>query len=34
VLLAVGEMVAKGMIEKLIETGRCYGIDRNTWNSF
>jgi hypothetical protein len=27
VLLATGEMMAKGMIEKLIEIGRCYGIE-------
>ena len=27
VLLATGEIVAKGMIEKLIEIGRCYGIE-------
>jgi ABC-type hemin transport system ATPase subunit len=27
VLLATGEMVAKGMFEKLIEIGRCYGIE-------
>jgi len=27
VLLAAGEMMAKGMIEKLIEIGRCYGIE-------
>jgi hypothetical protein len=27
VLLAMGEMVAKGMIENLIEIGRCYGTE-------
>jgi len=27
VLLAMGEMVTKGMIEKLIEIGRCYAIE-------
>jgi len=27
VLLATGEVMAKGMIEKLIEIGRCYGIE-------